>query len=164
MLATFQVACCAYVVDRTGTRARDARLKLGDQKRERLKRPGIDDENGRTKGQKMKLHRSMLAATVGLVGIVAMSGTASAIPASPQFLGSNDGLRQDVQYRGYYGAPLGWGARYGDGYYAYGSAVDPRGRYNRRGAYDRDTPAPGSSSECLGNSGADSAFPSWNCR
>jgi hypothetical protein len=114
----------------------------------------------------MKLHRSLLAATLGLV---AVSGTIPAT-ASAQLLGRNDSLRQEIQYRAW--SPY-WGPRYDDGYYArgyddgyyaYGYAPTPRGRYDRRGAYDRDTPAPGSSSECLGNSGADSSFPSWKCR
>ena len=106
----------------------------------------------------MSSYRSILAATVGIAGIVAVSlGTAA--PASAQWM-SSDGYQQN---HGWSSSP--YASRYGDGYYAYGSAVTPRdGRYNRRGAYDRDTPGPGSSSMCLGNSGANSAFPSWMCR
>jgi hypothetical protein len=111
----------------------------------------------------MKFHRSMMAATVALIGIVAGSGIATAAPAS-QSLSSKDSSYQNVQYRGDRGWSSNWDSRYKDSYYAYGSADTPQGRYNRRGAYDRDTPARGSSSGCLGNSAADSAFPSWQCR
>ena len=101
-------------------------------------------------------YRSILAATAGVIGMVAVS----AIPASAQRL-----VPVDEYQQGYGWSPSPYASHYNDGYYAYGSAVVvPRGRYDRRGAYDRDTPAPGSSHLCLGNQGADSAFPSWMCR
>ena len=103
----------------------------------------------------MRSYRSILAATAGVIGMVAVS----AIPASAQRWVPADSYHQN------YVAPSPYASHYDDGYYAYGSAVVvPRGRYDRRGAYDRDTPAPGSSRLCVGDQNADSAFPSWMCR
>jgi hypothetical protein len=102
-------------------------------------------------------YRSILAATAGLVGMVAVS----AIPASAQLY-----VPADRYHQGYVGSsPYASPYAYEDGYYAYGLAVVvPRRGYDGRGAYDRDAPAPGSSWRCVGNSGADSGFPSWMCR
>ena len=102
----------------------------------------------------MMSYRSILAATAGAVGMVAVS----AISASAQW-GPPDRYHQGYGYSSPYASP------YDDGYYAYGSAVVvPQARYGRRGAYDRDAPAPGSSPMCVGDQNADSAFPSWMCR
>lgn len=104
----------------------------------------------------MRTYRSMLAATAGVVGLVA----ASAVPAAAQYL-----VPADSYYQQRYVAPSPYASPYDDGYYAYGSTVVvPRGRYDRRGAYDADAPGPGSSRLCVGDRNADSAFPSWMCR
>jgi hypothetical protein len=126
---------------------------------ERRDAPAVIFVEGQLKGAKMT-YRSILAAT-GVIGMVAVS----AIPASAQRL-----VPVDEYQQGYGWSPSPYASHYNDGYYnagyyAYGSAVVvPQARYNRRGAYDRDTPAPGSSRLCIGEQNADSAFPSWMCR
>jgi hypothetical protein len=99
----------------------------------------------------MKSFSSVLAATAGVVGMVAISIG----PASAQHWNDSQSTRS-------------WsGSAHSDGYYAYG-AVGPRmnnGRWvNRDLPITRDTPAPGSSRSCVGEQASDSAFPSWMCR
>jgi hypothetical protein len=144
----------------TRVREIDARLNLAIA--ERRDAPAVISVEGQMKGSKMN-YRSILAATAGVIGMVAVS----AIPASAQRLVPVDEYQQGYgwspsPYASHYSP---YASHYNDGYYAYGSAVVvPQGRYDRRGAYDRDTPAPGSSRLCVGDQNADSAFPSWMCR
>jgi hypothetical protein len=138
-------------------RIREIRCPMHIATAERRDAPAVISVEGQTKGTQMT-YRSILAATAGVIGMVAVS----AIPASAQLYVPADRYQQGYVVPSPYASPYA----YDDGYYAYGSAavVVPRRGYDRRGAYDRDTPAPGSSRLCVGDQNADNAFPSWMCR